>query len=379
MTVTMKEVIKLKFKKDSALCTKVSSLINSKRQGIYQFLNNDDRELSSLPNLLKMLDTSEIESKNDLLDDYFQTIKVNTAFSKQALEYSFMNRLPQRSNLLNRLEALGVRETKEWVKYYRCLDQIGLKGFKDSMEQLRSKNPTLQVFKKIMQLSHLYKQEMYEECADICCTMEKHLAKVDDELIQKSYRVRVYRVMSTVALFLGRVEECRRMTANLVNYAQDCTLTMGGAYHQTGLSYLFTSYELGIINFNKALANYSDDEVVASDIISSINIHNAYWKNKPFGISDRPSSSIQDRVANLVWVDGNFKKADILLDSYCEEDLTTKELAFHYYFKSVIHNDYSFINKSVKAFKSIGDRYYVSLPLKQMAKMGIPKEVIDLI
>ncbi|MFK3936621.1 AimR family lysis-lysogeny pheromone receptor [Alkalihalobacillus sp. NPDC078783] len=379
MTVAMKEVIKLKFHKDSTLCTKVSGLINSKRQGIYQFLNNDDREMSSLPNLLKLLEAIEIENRDEVLDDYFQIIKVNTTFSKQALEYSFMNRLAKRYEMLDRLESLGNRETKEWCKFYKLIERVGMKGFNEQFDSLRTKNETLSVLKKILHITHLYKIELFDECADVCCTMEKHLSKVDDELIQKSYRVRVYRVMSTVALFLGRVDECRRMTKNLIDFASECSLTKGGAYHQTGMSYLFTSYELGIINYNKALANYSEEEIVSSDIVSSINVHNAYWKVKPFGVSADINSAIQDRVANLVWVNRDYSRADQLLDSYNEDNLSTRELAFHFYFKSIIHNDFSFLSKSVKAFRSLGDKFYINLALKQMRAMGIPEEVVELI
>lgn len=54
------------------------------------------------------------------------------------------------------------------------------------------------------------------------------------------------------------------------------------------------------------------------------------------------------------------------------------EMGLHYYYKGLIENSKDYFLKSVKYFKMSGDKFSCRLPLLELGKLGVDKEILEI-
>lgn len=199
--------------------------------------------------------------------------------------------------------------------------------------------------------------------------VEELIEEVSDSFIKKSLTVRLYEVLAQAHLVKKGGEEKCRDYANLIISSKISAKFDAYAYYLIGTSYMFHNYEKSNKFLLESANRYSEIGLhKLEDMILHRNIKNleTFWDKNLDETENLDTSEAAYRFAKR----GEANESLAILDSI-------EETPFRVYYRALATNDNNLHIKALGMFIKEGDYLYAQMPLKELNKNEVYREIAN--
>lgn len=386
MKYDLKMMILEKINKGEATISKLAGIVGyANPSPLQKFLNSQTREMDNFYGLIKIIKYLFQENEIDIMVDYIKTLDPNSKSARYSLEYLINNRLFDiADDMITKLKNCPNKDSNEWAKMYELnnrvlLDHNSYYHLLYDLYTIRPKSFEMKIFRKMLELHGYYETRKFDLLFQSMNELEENIELIKDDYIRVAYTCRHALILLAVHLHLNNIDTARKYAFMVLNNStQDSFRSL--AYLQLGNSYILENYDIALDYLEKAriyAINLKDNENRLTQVKRSINFLQNYWDKKPEWL-DYKSEDISDKheVAFYYIRGGNIKQALEILDSIDQNSITDYQLGFHFYLRGLINNDIDHFSKSVAHFKISGDKFYRSIPLIELKKLGVNDSIL---
>ena len=386
MATKLKQMIKNKMEKDRTLATKLAKLIGyANPSALYKFLNDPKRDFKEFNAILTIIRELFPEQEKELMMEVAQTLDPNKHITRVALEYATITKHEElKKYLIGKLAGTKNIESKDFAFIYELDDKLAKKEISshEGIELINRKGFTsfeARVFSKIVLIHEYHALGLFDIMFDLSKIIDIEIKSIDDNYLSKCYKARLGLVMSNASLHKGYVDKARKYCNDILNSDVPETLKSIG-YLYLGNSYIMESYNESLKYLEQGLyiTEKYDYKYYNVQIKRSLNFLMNYW-----GVTPKYIDNISNDIADLhevafMYIRKNDKTMALqILDSINIDSLNNLQKGFHYFYRGLINNSKELFYKSVTHFKLTGEKYYLSLPLIELKKLGENEMILN--
>lgn len=349
----------------------------SSGSNLKKVLRSEEKEFDKFLSIQDLVRYLFPDDEKKLMVQYSKEIDPNKKTARAMLEYLSVNRLlDDMKDLIERMSLCKNNESREFAKVYSIhheyqtgyynLDDVkfinNINGIKTNVIELRVKL-------NLMKFYGFYRQENYRNAYDISKYIDHEIEFIDDEYLKSIYKTRYNEVMSYIYLRVrDDVEEARKRAEQIIN-ENNVIGAVAYAYYTLGCSYIFTSYDESLGNFNKCIELYeaaNRDKAVINDVKSKVDLLHVLWDKE-----DDLYSLYPKLIKNA--------KKGILTESDLEKSRDLIDKDFYFLIKGIKENNTDLLLQSLILFIKKGDVFIGNIPKIELLKRNYNEDTINLL
>lgn len=375
--MNLKQMIRNELDKDRGLANKIAEVAGFKNATpLYKFLNDADREMDNFNSLLKVVRYLFADREFEVMAAYCKTLDPNKKCARIAVEYAKSYRLDNLTkDLVEMLMNSKNAESKEWGQLYHIhtlSDNKVLSSTEliDMLTEIRIKTVEMKTYSRIIQIYNHFDQKHFDVMLQLADNIDSSLENISDEFTRKSFQCRVALIMVNIHLRNSSTEKAKYYAQTLLNNAST-ELYKSIAYLHLGNAHLLSNYDKSMHYLKLGLSVEAEAEHVKKYLRRSLTFLQNYWGKKPEFL-DMNSDEIEDLHEKVFYYIKNNMNEDALqiLDSIDLAKLNDNQKGFHFFYRGLMNNDRDLFIHSVTHFKLSGDKYYRTISLLELKRLG---------
>lgn len=345
---------------------------------IGRFLDGGSIDFSAA---LKLVQTFWQEDEKSLLEDLCISREVKNR--RHALEYALISGNKRLSELLvKELTISEKRYDREWASVYqielrRNSEAIDPHKILEHINNLCFETLEMEVYSLILSAYAHFDLKHYAITKKILLDSENKLRKIKTPLIRQCFIMRVGQVMAYLYLQENNIMECRRYHQMVLENAYGESL-LASVYNGLGQSFMFECAQTAIDYLEKARRIYCENgrAQFQRKVENTINFVQSLHNLEPTYL--RVSDQINDLhdMAHSYIRKGKLDLALKVMNQINYDAANIINLAFHYYYLGLIHDDPEHFFESITKFNELGDKFLRQLPLRELNRLGLSKKLL---
>lgn len=358
----------------------------SSGSALKKVLKDEKKEFEKFSSLVKAVHTLPLFKGRikQTMTDYALTLDAKKQSARYFLEYCEISTFHElKEILIEKMLDCGNVTSEEWAKIYQTAwlfkqEKIGLGEAISRLSSINTKSLETKVAVEIYKSYCYLAKERYNMISDTLLPIENLIDEIKEPYIRNNFNGRYALFMIEHYIRNNELEKSRELSRKLIETNSNDLFVIWGYLH-LGNSYIVESFDKSHEYLSKGIelcgSRYRN---VNKQLKRSINFLCNVWKVDDPKYLDLTSDNSEDihEIAFYYINKGQITEANKILNKVKIDEITLNSKGFHYYLLGLLTNNIDHFSESVGYFKRSGDYYYMSMPLLEMRKLGIPESVI---
>ena len=380
----LKSLLKNKCEEERGLEKELAKIAGySNSSGFHQFIFNDKKEMDNIQGLINVVQRVSPDNEFELMSEYILTLDPNKSAARQGLEYLSVNQLYDTLDThIENLRAAKNTISKEWGKVYslqRELDcgKISIEECIRILGEINPKSPEMKVYSRLIPMYSILASRQFTRLKDMSENVDLDIIR-NQNYVYYSFKSRYMLLLANCFFGTNELEKAREYAKYGMENSNVKRINFF-SFLTYGSSLMMTDYDKSKSCFLKGLEVVKEDALYERFAIRNLCFLENLWnkENKYLNVDSKEIIDRQEVIHYLIRK-GHIGQAQKMLSKLEVLEQDVNELGLHYYYKGLIENSKDYFLKSVKYFKMSGDKFSCRLPLMELEKLGVDKEILEI-
>ncbi|RYI30540.1 hypothetical protein EVU96_08990 [Bacillus infantis] len=371
----LRQMLINRLESERGLPTKMAKLAGYSSSGaLMKVLRKVDGDIEKFDGFVRIVHELFPEDKFDLMFEFAKTLNPNRMTARFMIEYAAL--YGKREMKLTMIEALGNSEndeSKDWAFVYGIDHKLILKEIDEfeaitQLTQRKFVSPEMKVFSKIVQYYSFEDMRNLKMMEKLYNTIKIELETINNQFAKSSFLARLFLIEGDIRL---RNKQVSKVKQNIFFIENALDPIKYFAYLTVGNSYIISNYEKSKELLLKCLDNSSGG--IEHEAQNSFNFLSVLWeKFDDYKFNGDISNELFYHAKK-----GNKEKAIEILEQIDVENLSDYSKGFNYYYQGILFKDATKFYKSIKHFNLSSDKFYKTLAIMELEKMGVDQDILE--
>ncbi|KAA6452656.1 AimR family lysis-lysogeny pheromone receptor [Bacillus swezeyi] len=380
----LKRLLKNKCEEERGLEKELAQIAGySNSSGFHHFISNEKKEMDNIQGIIDVIQRVSPDNEFELMSEYILTLDPNKTAARQGLEYLSVNQLFEVLDthievMLNAKNAVS----KEWGKVYsiqRKLDngEINLEESIRILGEICPKSSEMKVYSRIIPMYTALDLNQFNRLMAMSKDVILDMIKVHN-YTYSSFKSRYMILLANCCFSNSDLDKAREYAMYGINNSNVKRINFF-SYLTYGTTLMFSDYISAEQTFLKGMEIAKGNDFYENQIKRSLCFLQNIW-NKENPYLNVESNEVMDKqeVVHYLIRKGSVSQAKRMLEQLEKIEQDDYELGMHYYLKGLAENSQEYFLKSVKHFKLSGDKFSSTLPIIELEKLGLDKNILDI-
>ena len=381
----LKKFIKKKCEEERGLEKELARIAGySNSSGFHHFIYNEKKEMDNIQGIIDVIQKVSPEYEFDLMSEYILTLDINKSAARQGLEYLSVNQLYDTLDKhIKKMVSAKNSVSKEWGKVYatqRELDKgnIGIEECIRLLAEIHPKSSEMKVFSRIIPMYAILSLKQFGRLKDMSETVLIDTIS-NHNYVYHSFKSRYMLLLANCFFGNNEIEKAQKYARHGIENSNVKRIIFF-SFLTYGSSLMLDDYEKSKSSFLKGLEVGKGNKIYKQHAIRNLCFLENLWgkENQYLNIESNEIVDKQEVVHYLIRK-GSKQQAKKMLDQLDLVEHDDNDLGLHYYLKGLLENSREYFLESVKYFKLSGDKFSCTLPIIELEKLGVDKQILEII